>query len=51
MNNPLYTESELEHQLNDSEARFLITLDLLLPRALKLREKTKIDAHHHLPHQ
>jgi long-chain acyl-CoA synthetase len=44
MNNPLYTESELEHQLNDSEARFLITLDLLLPRALKLREKTKIEA-------
>lgn len=44
MNNPLYTEPELEHQLNDSEARFLITLDLLLPRALKLREKTKIEA-------
>ncbi len=44
MNNPLYAESELEHQLNDSEARFLITLDLLLPRALKLRKKTKIEA-------
>jgi len=42
MNNPLYTESELEHQLNDSDATVLVTLDLLLPRALKLREKTKI---------
>ena len=42
MNNPLYTERELEYQLNDSDARFLITLDLLLPRALKLKDKTKI---------
>ena len=42
MNNPLYTESELEHQLNDSDATVLVTLDLLLPRALKLRDKTKI---------
>ncbi len=36
MNNPLYTERELEYQLNDSDARFLVTLDLLLPRALKI---------------
>jgi len=36
MNNPLYTERELEAQLNGSDARFLITLDLLLPRALKI---------------
>ena len=42
MNNPLYTESELEHQLNDSDATVLVTLDLLLPRALKLMDKTKI---------
>ena len=42
MNNPLYTETELEHQLNDSDATVLVTLDLLLPRALKLRDKTKI---------
>jgi len=42
MNNPLYTESELEHQLNDSDATVLVTLDLLLPRALKLKDKTKI---------
>ncbi len=42
MNNPLYTERELEHQLNDSDSTVLITLDLLLPRALKLKENTKI---------
>jgi long-chain acyl-CoA synthetase len=44
MNNPLYTERELEHQLNDSDARFLVTLDLLLPRALKIQPATKIEA-------
>lgn len=42
MNNPLYTERELEYQLNDSDSTVLITLDLLLPRALSLRDKTGI---------
>jgi len=41
-NNPLYTERELAYQLNDSDAKVLITLDLLLPRALKVRPDTKI---------
>ncbi len=40
MNNPLYTERELEYQLNDSDSKILITLDLLLPRALNLKAKT-----------
>ncbi|MCL5807059.1 MAG: long-chain fatty acid--CoA ligase [Deltaproteobacteria bacterium] len=44
MNNPLYSERELEVQLNDSDARFLITLDLLLPRTLKLKATTKIES-------
>ncbi len=44
MNNPLYSERELEHQLKDSDARFLVTLDLLLPRALKIKPATKIEA-------
>jgi len=43
MNNPLYTESELEYQLNDSECKTAICLDLLVPRLLKLKEKTGID--------
>jgi long-chain acyl-CoA synthetase len=43
MNNPLYTERELEYQLSDSDSRFLITLDLLLPRIRKIRDKTKIE--------
>jgi long-chain acyl-CoA synthetase len=42
MNNPLYTERELTHQLHDSDATVLITLDLLLPRALKIKGDTKI---------
>jgi len=31
-NNPLYTERELQYQLNDSESRIIITLTLLIPR-------------------
>jgi long-chain acyl-CoA synthetase len=42
MNNPLYSERELTYQLKDSDATVLVTLDLLLPRALKIREETKI---------
>jgi len=41
-NNPLYTDRELEHQFNDSGSTSLVTLDLLAPRMLKLRSKTKI---------
>lgn len=41
-NNPLYTERELAYQLNDSDAVVLVTLDLLLPRALKVKPETKI---------
>lgn len=32
MTNPLYMEKELTHQFNDSESRFLITLDRLWPK-------------------
>ena len=42
MNNPLYTEQELAHQLNDCDAKVIITLDLLLPRALNLKVKTGV---------
>ena len=41
-NNPLYTDRELEHQLNDSGSTVLVTLDLLAPRMLALRPKTKV---------
>jgi len=41
-NNPLYSDPELEHQFTDSGAKFLITLDLLVERMVKLREKTGI---------
>jgi long-chain acyl-CoA synthetase len=42
MNNPLYTERELVHQLNDSETTTLVTLDLLVPRILKIRNETRL---------
>ena len=42
MNNPLYTDRELDHQFNDSGAKALITLDLLANRMIDLRPKTKI---------
>jgi long-chain acyl-CoA synthetase len=42
MNNPLYTDRELEHQFNDSGAICLITLDLLANRMIDLRPKTGI---------
>ena len=43
MNNPLYTERELEHQLNLSDAKLLVTLDLLLPRARNLMKTTPVE--------
>jgi len=42
MNNPLYTDYELEQQFRDSGARLLITLDLLAERMIALRKKTPI---------
>lgn len=41
-NNPLYTDRELEHQFNDSGSKFLVCLDVLSPRMINLREKTKV---------
>jgi len=42
MNNPLYSDRELEHQFNDSGAKLLITLDLLGNRMIDLRPRTAI---------
>jgi len=41
-NNPMYTDRELEHQLNDSGAAVLVTLDLFAARMLALKPKTKL---------
>jgi long-chain acyl-CoA synthetase len=43
MHNPLYTERELEYQLKDSDSVCAICLDLLVPRLLKLKEKTSVE--------
>ncbi|MBW2258910.1 MAG: long-chain fatty acid--CoA ligase [Deltaproteobacteria bacterium] len=42
MNNPLYSDRELKHQFNDSEAKLLVTLDLLGNRMIDLRRETGI---------
>lgn len=42
MNNPLYSDRELEYQFNDAGAKVLITLDLLGNRMIDLRSSTKI---------
>lgn len=42
MNNPLYSDAELEHQFNDSGAKVLISLDALTNRMIDLRSRTKI---------
>jgi long-chain acyl-CoA synthetase len=42
-NNPLYTERELEYQLNDSDSKLIITLTLLIPRIQKIKSNTQIN--------
>lgn len=43
MTNPLYVPRELEHQLSDSGARVIVTLDLLLARVRQSTEKKPLD--------
>ena len=40
--NPLYTEREIEYQLNDSGSKVIITLDILYPRVSKVKALTKL---------
>jgi len=42
-NNPLYTERELEYQLNDSDSKLVITLTLLIPRIQKIKSNTNVE--------
>ena len=42
MNNPLYTESELEHNLRNSDACMAVCLDFFVPRVMSLRGKTAV---------
>lgn len=42
MTNPLYSEGELQHQIEDSGAKMIITCDLLLSKASAVLAKTKI---------
>ncbi|WP_026673405.1 long-chain-fatty-acid--CoA ligase [Alkalihalobacterium bogoriense] len=40
--NPLYVERELEHQLNDSGATFMIALDWVYPKIEKVKKVSKL---------
>ena len=40
--NPLFTERELAYQLNDADAKIIVTLTLLVPRIEKIKDQTKI---------
>jgi long-chain acyl-CoA synthetase len=42
LNNPTYSDRELEHQLNDSGSKVMVTIDLLANRMIDLRPKTKV---------
>ena len=42
MTNPLYMEKELVHQIHDSGAKHMITVDLVWPKIAPLREKLGI---------
>ncbi len=42
MTNPLYSDSELLHQITDSESTMIITCDLLLPKVIDVLDKTSV---------
>ena len=42
-NNPMYTERELHHQLTDSGSKIVVTLDLMLPKVLNIKDKTSLE--------
>jgi len=41
--NPLYTERELEYQMIDSGAKYIVCLDILVPRVTNIRNNTSIE--------
>ncbi|MBT2688157.1 long-chain-fatty-acid--CoA ligase [Bacillus sp. ISL-47] len=41
--NPLYMERELEYQMKDSEAKAIITMDILFPRVTKVMPQTNLE--------
>lgn len=41
--NPLYTERELAYQMQDSGAKFIVCLDILVPRVTAVKEDTDLE--------
>src|SRR5690625_6089449 len=40
--NPLYTPRELKYQMNDSSSKFIVCLDVLLPRVQQVQKDTSL---------
>jgi long-chain acyl-CoA synthetase len=43
LNNPLYTERELQYQLDDSDSKIAVTLSVLVPRLLSIMPRTRLE--------
>lgn len=41
--NPLYTERELQYQMDDSGAKVILVMDILYPRVMKILKETKLE--------
>jgi acyl-CoA synthetase (AMP-forming)/AMP-acid ligase II len=41
--NPMFKEEELKHEINDSGARIIVTLDHLYPKVREIRQDTPLD--------
>lgn len=41
--NPLFTERELQYQMEDSGAKFIVCLDILLPRVATVKKQSNIE--------
>ncbi|HZW69080.1 MAG TPA: long-chain-fatty-acid--CoA ligase [Pseudogracilibacillus sp.] len=41
--NPLFTERELQYQMEDSGAKFIVCLDILLPRVAAVKKQSNIE--------
>lgn len=41
--NPLYVERELQYQMQDSGSKMIVTMDILYPRVMKVKQQTSIE--------
>lgn len=41
--NPLYVERELQYQMQDSGSKMIVTMDILYPRVMKVKQQTSLE--------